>query len=168
MLEMTSVYPSGSAAAPACAPTAPPAPPRFSMKNCCRKAVERWSAMMRPSVSAAPPAANGAMILTGRFGQLCACAGVSRRNRRAAAAGHIARSLNIWEPSACSLVSRETSASAHGRHGASPGRDKWPALCAVADCNLRLEELAPEHGTPPPRLATIDTPTIDECVTRVT
>jgi hypothetical protein len=30
--------------------------------------------MIRPSVSAAPPAANGAMILTGRFGQFCACA----------------------------------------------------------------------------------------------
>src|SRR5882724_8572652 len=28
---------------------------------------------MRPSVSAAPPAANGATILTGFVGQLCAC-----------------------------------------------------------------------------------------------
>jgi hypothetical protein len=30
--------------------------------------------MIRPSVSAAPPAANGAMILTGLFGHACAFA----------------------------------------------------------------------------------------------
>src|SRR5262245_50033638 len=123
--------------------------------------------MMRPRVSAAPPAANGAMILTGRFGQLCACAGALTRNRRAAAAAHIARSLNIWGTSACSLVSRDSSASADRRHGAAPGRDKLPALCAVAPCNLRLEQPCAGTrrigGAAPPLLATFD-----ECVTRVT
>jgi hypothetical protein len=38
----------------------------------------------RPSVSAAPPAANGAMILTGRFGQFCACAEAPARQANAA------------------------------------------------------------------------------------
>src|SRR5262245_36240345 len=62
------------------------------------------------------------------------------------------------EPSACSLLSRETSASAHRRHRVAPGRDKLPALCAVAPCNLRLE--APCAGTvrrrpAPPPLATV-------------
>ncbi len=51
--------------------------------------------MMRPSVSAAPPAANGAMILTGRFGQFCACAEVPARQANVAAVRTMERSLSM-------------------------------------------------------------------------
>src|SRR6516162_1772589 len=52
----------------------PPAPARFSTKNCCWNASDRCSAAIRPSVSAVPPGANGAMIRTGRAGQSSALA----------------------------------------------------------------------------------------------
>src|SRR5215203_4094309 len=61
----------------------PPAPPRFSTKNCCLNATVSCSAISRPSVSAAPPGANGAMIRTGLLGQFCACVGADARQTRA-------------------------------------------------------------------------------------
>src|SRR5215471_7098388 len=75
----------------------PPVPPRFSMKNCWWKAVESCSAMMRPSVSAAPPAANGAMIFTGRWGQagLWACVCDAPAAAHSNVAANRARSLVI-------------------------------------------------------------------------
>src|SRR5262249_45322569 len=60
----------------------PPAPGRFSTKNCCLKMLDSGSATMRPSVSAAPPGANGATILTGLVGQTCACEGLIARHKR--------------------------------------------------------------------------------------
>ena len=60
-------------------PIWPPAPARTSTKNCCLNAVERWSATMRASMSAVPPAAKVEITRTGRFGQsswLCALAAV--------------------------------------------------------------------------------------------
>src|SRR5215207_4492978 len=61
----------------------PPAPPRFSTKNCCLNATVSCSSISRPSVSAAPPGANGAMIRTGLLGQFCACVGADARQTRA-------------------------------------------------------------------------------------
>jgi len=61
------------------------------------------------------------------------------------------------------LVSRESSASADRRHRTARRRDKLPALCAVAPCNLRLEGSAARNarrvGTAAPLLlVTIGTP----------
>jgi hypothetical protein len=54
--------------------------------------------MMRPKVSAAPPAANGAMIFTGRLGQVSACAGTPARTAKAASAANRTRSLIVLRP----------------------------------------------------------------------
>jgi hypothetical protein len=50
---------------------------------------------MRPNVSAAPPAAKGAMILTGRLGQSCAGAEAQAKPVSAAAVMSVARSLSM-------------------------------------------------------------------------
>src|SRR5262245_20691618 len=44
--------------------------------------LDSGSATIRPSVSAAPPGANGATILTGLIGQTCACEGLIARHKR--------------------------------------------------------------------------------------
>jgi hypothetical protein len=80
---------------------------------------------MRPNVSAAPPAAKGAMILTGRLGQSCADAVADARQAKAAAVINIARSLCMsgtvgWR------ISPDFSPSPDSRHGVSPGSDKLP------------------------------------------
>src|SRR5262245_16937759 len=44
--------------------------------------LDSGSATIRPSVSAAPPGANGATILTGLLGQTCACEGSIATHKR--------------------------------------------------------------------------------------
>src|SRR5262245_66648414 len=52
----------------------PPAPPRFSTTNGVPNLACRCCATMRPIRSAEPPAENGTMVVTCRFGQpSCAC-----------------------------------------------------------------------------------------------
>src|SRR5437667_5387777 len=52
-----------------------PLPPtRFSATSCCPKASLSRADARRPITSIFPPAAKGTRTLTGRWGQVCACA----------------------------------------------------------------------------------------------
>src|SRR5437588_7699714 len=53
-------------------PIVPPAPVRFSMNTCWPSPRETYSPTSRATKSSPPPAANGTMKRTGRFGQSCA------------------------------------------------------------------------------------------------
>src|SRR4051794_17158559 len=68
----SSVVPSGADFATASAPILPPAPVRFSTITGWPRCSDILAATMRPTVSTAPPAANGTTIRIGRFGKFCA------------------------------------------------------------------------------------------------
>src|SRR5947207_3733062 len=63
----------------------PPAPPRVSITTCWPHTSESRSPMTRAMMSVAPPAANGTITRTKRFGQAC-CANAGRATRPAEAA----------------------------------------------------------------------------------
>src|ERR1700694_508225 len=71
------VYPSGADFAAASVPTAPPAPPRFSMTIVCPSASDRRFCTMRAMTSVPPPGGYGTMKRTGFAGQSCAHAGIA-------------------------------------------------------------------------------------------
>jgi hypothetical protein len=65
-------------------PVMPPAPPTFSITICWPRISAVRAAMVRPSTSTAPPAANGTTMVIGRFGQVpasCAKAGAAQATR---------------------------------------------------------------------------------------
>ena len=68
------VYPSGSLAITRLMPTMPPAPVAFSTITGCPSNSLIRAPMMRPTVSNAPPAANGTTSVIGRDGYVCAYA----------------------------------------------------------------------------------------------
>src|SRR3954451_12002249 len=74
MPETSNVYPSAGALTTCSEPSTPPAPGRFSTTKFSFSCSVSFCATSRPSVSALPPGANGATILTGRAGYGCALA----------------------------------------------------------------------------------------------
>ena len=71
---MPTVVPSGAARATRPVPRLPPAPATFSTTIGWPSAARIGSAMMRAMVSDGPPAGNGAMMVMGREGKVCAAA----------------------------------------------------------------------------------------------
>src|SRR5262249_26375892 len=68
-------------------PSEPPAPLLFSTMTCCLSSSLRYRAVRRPTMSTAPPGANGITSLTGRAGQAsCARATRSRATATSVAA----------------------------------------------------------------------------------
>ena len=65
---MASVWPSGADFAVKSQPIVPPAPGRFSTKNCRPSCSESRGASMRAGVSAKPPGESGTTMRTGREG----------------------------------------------------------------------------------------------------
>src|SRR5262249_22068379 len=72
----------------------PPAPETFSTTTCWRRTSARCCCSTRASVSIGPPAANGTTMVTGRFGQSCACAALVHTVPITAAAIRIARMVS--------------------------------------------------------------------------
>src|SRR5262249_20771498 len=125
----------------------PPAPGRFSTKNCCLKMLDNGSATIRPSVSAAPPGANGAMILTGLFGQTCACEGLIAGHKRERRITPIFIILCPFT-SAAEAYRRLRPAPA----GAKPGgrglarTERWAAFLLINRSATRATSLKAHHG----------------------
>src|SRR5262245_646625 len=130
------VYPSGARFAAASAPVSPPAPPRVSTTTCWPSSADSPLASERPNRSAAPPAANGTISLSGRFGNGCApAAGGSS----AAAKRTERRARRVNECAMCSLnefLSRFQS----GRRG----RPRQPEVIAQRGARI----VAPEQAAP--------------------
>src|SRR5262245_6920074 len=129
------VYPSGALFAAASTPVRPPAPPRVSTTTCWPSSADRPLASERPNRSAAPPAANGTISLSGRFGNGCAPAadGIST----AAARAQI-RARRVDECAMCSLI---------GSGRFQSRRRGWPRQTKViAQRGPRI--VAPEQAAP--------------------
>jgi hypothetical protein len=83
---MLSVYPSGAARATRPTPRLPAAPATFSTITGWPSDVFMRSAMIRANTSTGPPGANGTTRVTGRVGNVCACAPDTLRTATAAIA----------------------------------------------------------------------------------
>src|SRR3954462_14273214 len=73
----SSVVPSGADFATASAPILPPAPVRFSTITGWPSCSDILAATIRPTVSTAPPAANGTTIRIGRVRKFCGRVGAA-------------------------------------------------------------------------------------------
>src|SRR5262245_21597320 len=129
------VYPSGALFAAASTPVSPPAPPRVSTTTCWPSSAESPLASERPNRSAAPPAANGTISLSGRFGNGCApAAGGSS----AAAARAEINARRVGEVAMCSPS--RSSRFQSGRRG----RPRQPEVIAQRGARI----VAPEQAAP--------------------
>src|SRR3954470_8783648 len=83
LLETINVYPSGSAVNAALTPIAVPPPGRLSTTTDCPSFDAISGAIRRATTSFGEPGVNGAMILIGRSGKVCAGAGAESPIRHA-------------------------------------------------------------------------------------
>jgi hypothetical protein len=93
-------------------PRLPPAPPWFSIKNCCPSRSESFAAISRPAMSVTPPAANGMMILTGFAGYCCAKA---EPESTTAATSETKRMMLVICIPPCRSADRPSAVREHGR-----------------------------------------------------
>src|SRR5262245_8654121 len=131
------VYPSGALFAAASTPVSPPAPPRVSTTTCWPSSADSPLASERPNRSAAPPAANGTISLSGRFGNGCAPAA---DGSSAAAARAEIRARRVDE---CAMGSLNGFARSGRFQSGCRGRPRQPEVIAQRGPGVVVQEQDP-------------------------